>query len=266
MDLSDNFSTLFELLPIGAYRTDARSRQVRATPAMVRIFGFESEAEMLASQKSRAEGWYLDPSRRALFRELLERDGMVRNFVSEMRRDAAAETFWISETAHLVRDAEGNVLYHEGTVEDISERVRAQQAKEEAQTALAGKSRSLQITLDSMSQGILALDAQERVVMWHRRFLQLLGFSETLLASRPTFQQLLVLQIARGDFGPDFDRVEHAARRYVSQNVNPARGPETYMRKSADGRTIEVRTQPLPDGGVVRTLTDMTAWAASQEA
>ena len=35
----DDFSTLFELLPVGAYRTNAQGQQVRANRAMVRLFG-----------------------------------------------------------------------------------------------------------------------------------------------------------------------------------------------------------------------------------
>ena len=84
MPLNDNFSTLFELLPIGAYRTDAQSRQQRANRAMVRIFGFDTEEEMLATTKSHTEGWYAQPGRRAEFRALLEARGWVRDFVSEM--------------------------------------------------------------------------------------------------------------------------------------------------------------------------------------
>src|SRR6185369_8033195 len=160
MTWSDNFSTLFELLPVGAYRTDATSRQVRANRAMVRIFGFESEEEMLATTKAREEGWYAKPGRRAEFRALLEANGSVRDFVSEMRRHGTGETFWISENAHLVRDENGKVMYHEGTVDDITERVLAQEA--------------LQLTLDNAGRGITRMDAQGTIVLYNRRFLELL--------------------------------------------------------------------------------------------
>jgi PAS domain-containing protein len=68
---ADDFSTLFELLPIGAYRTDAGSRQLRANKAMVRIYGFESEEQMLRADKAHGGGWYVKPGRRAEFRALL---------------------------------------------------------------------------------------------------------------------------------------------------------------------------------------------------
>ena len=44
MPQNDNFSSLFEFLPIGAYRSTPDGRQLRANPALVRLNGFSSEA------------------------------------------------------------------------------------------------------------------------------------------------------------------------------------------------------------------------------
>src|SRR6185295_14822713 len=112
-----------------------------------------------------------------------------RDFVSEMRRHGTGETFWISENAHLVRDETGKVLYHEGTVDDITERVLAQQA--------------LQLTLDNAGRGITQMDADGTIVLYNRRFLELLDLPESLLASRPKLSDLLRFQQARGDFECD---------------------------------------------------------------
>ena len=45
----NDFATLFDWLPLGAYRSSLQGRQLRANPALVRLNGFASEAEMLAS-------------------------------------------------------------------------------------------------------------------------------------------------------------------------------------------------------------------------
>ena len=42
-----DFSTLFELLPIGAYRSSPDGLQIRANPALVRLNGYSNEEEML---------------------------------------------------------------------------------------------------------------------------------------------------------------------------------------------------------------------------
>ena len=128
MNTSDNFSTLFEFLPIGAYRSSPSGVQVRANPALVQLNGCASEAELVAMVKDIGRDWYVDPERRAEFSALLERDGCVVAFESEVRRYKTRERIWVREHAHLVRDAAGRTLYFEGTVEDISAEVAARQA------------------------------------------------------------------------------------------------------------------------------------------
>lgn len=126
--MDEDFSSLFNFLPIGAYRSSPDGRQIRANPALVRLNGYASEAEQLANVKSIAREWYVDPGRRAQFAKLLERDGFVMGFVSEIYRHKTRERIWISENAHIVRDAQGNTLYYEGTVEDITDRMSTEEA------------------------------------------------------------------------------------------------------------------------------------------
>ena len=124
----DDFFSLFEFLPIGAYRSSPDGRQLRANPALVRLNGFESEAQQLATVHHIATEWYVDPARRAHFRALLESDGKVIGFESEVWRYKTRQRIWVSENAHAVRDAQGQVLFYEGTVEEITERVAQRQA------------------------------------------------------------------------------------------------------------------------------------------
>ena len=124
----DDFSSLFEFLPIGAYRSSPAGRQLRANPALVRLNGFDSEAEQLAAVHDIATEWYVEPTRREQFKALLARDGKVIAFESEIWRHKTRERIWISENAHAVHDAQGRQLYYEGTVEEISERVASRQA------------------------------------------------------------------------------------------------------------------------------------------
>jgi diguanylate cyclase (GGDEF)-like protein/PAS domain S-box-containing protein len=122
----DNFSTLFDLLPIGAYRSSPEGRRLRVNPAMVRMNGYAFEADFLAAVNSNATEWYVDPARRAEFKQRLLSDGRVVNFVSEVFRHKSRERIWIREHAHLVRNEHGVPVYYEGTVEDITEPHQAQ--------------------------------------------------------------------------------------------------------------------------------------------
>ena len=120
-------STLFDLLPIGAYRSTTDGRQLRANAALVRLNGYASEAELLAAVKDIDREWYVEPGRRQRFLDLMQRNGRVVNFVSQIYRHKTRERIWIRENAHVVRDANGDVLCFEGTVEDITESQQALQ-------------------------------------------------------------------------------------------------------------------------------------------
>jgi len=126
-ELHGDYSTLFSFLPIGAYRCNPDGEMVRVNPALVRLNGYDTEAELLGSMNDVALEWYVDPRRRTEFRRLLDRDGFVRSFVSEIRRHRTRERIWVSEHAHCVHAADGTLLYYEGTVEDITAQVQAQE-------------------------------------------------------------------------------------------------------------------------------------------
>ena len=126
-----NQRDLVENLHEGVYRSSLDGRQLSANRALVRLNGYESEAEMLASVGDIAKEWYVVPSRRTEFRRLLSRDGVVRDFVSEVHRHKTRERIWVSESARLVRDRKtGKPLFYEGSVREITETVTRLQAEE----------------------------------------------------------------------------------------------------------------------------------------
>jgi diguanylate cyclase (GGDEF)-like protein/PAS domain S-box-containing protein len=117
---------LFENACYGIYRTSLDGRQLRANPALVRLNGYDDEAEMLAAVNDIASEWYVDPNRRDQFKRLMARDGRVVDFVSEIYRHKTRERIWISEIAWTVRDATGAPLFYEGTVVDATDRIQGE--------------------------------------------------------------------------------------------------------------------------------------------
>jgi PAS domain S-box-containing protein len=131
-----DFSTLFNFLPIGAYRSSPAGHMLRANQALVALNGYDAERDLIEGVKDIGIEWYVEAARRAEFKQQLERDGFVRGFVSEIFRHKTRERVWISENAHAVRDAAGALLFYEGTVEDITERIRSQKALHESEEKL----------------------------------------------------------------------------------------------------------------------------------
>jgi len=104
---------------------------------------------MLRDLSENGNEWYVDPDRRTEFFRLLDGDGRVEQFVSEVRRMTTGERFWISENAWAVRDADGRIIFYEGTVQDVTDRVNGDRqlarARLEAESASQAKSTFLAV-------------------------------------------------------------------------------------------------------------------------
>lgn len=142
-----DYQRMFERATEGIYRSSLDGKQLRSNPALYRLNGFESEEEHLRAAQDIAKEWYVDPNRRAEFKRLMDENGSVKNFESEIYRYKTRERIWISENAHLVRDDDGTPLFYEGTVQEITARKLAEQelhkAKNAAEAANRAKSRFL---------------------------------------------------------------------------------------------------------------------------
>ena len=148
---------------------------------------------------------------------------------------------------------------------------RAVEAELERTSALlAEKTRALEGTLASVSQGISNVDAEGRIRVYNRRYLELLDLPEALLARQPPVEDVVRYQTDRGDFGAEFQLIEPMARNYVASEYSEYGGkltmPDAYVRRTRAGRYIEVRTRRLETGGRVRTFTDVTDYLSTLEA
>lgn len=123
-----DFRGIFENATEGIYRSTREGRLLRANPALVELNGYHSEAALLAAMTDIAADWYVEPDRRDAFLDLIEKHGRVTNFVSEIYRHKKQHRIWISENARAVRTTEGTLLYIEGTVVDITERMQVEAA------------------------------------------------------------------------------------------------------------------------------------------
>jgi PAS domain S-box-containing protein len=129
----------------GIFQTTPDGHYLSANPALARIYGYDSAAELIDSIGDIEHQLYADPIRRDDFVRLMEADGVVTGFESEIyRKDGSV--IWISENARAVRNSHGEIEYYEGTVVDISSRKQSEtlhREKEAAQAANRAKSQFL---------------------------------------------------------------------------------------------------------------------------
>jgi PAS domain S-box-containing protein len=118
------YHQLFDRLPIGLYRTSPDGRFLDANPTLVQMLGCPDRATLLSLS---AATFYARPEDRDRWRGDVERQGVVHHFETPLRR-LDGTVLWVDDTVSAVRDAQGRLLCYEGSLEDITERKRAEEA------------------------------------------------------------------------------------------------------------------------------------------
>jgi Amt family ammonium transporter len=138
----EKYRGIFENAVEGIFQTTLDGQYLDANPSLARIYGYESVDELRGCVNNIARQLYVDPRRRSDFVGLMNERGALHGFESEVyRRDGSR--IWISENVHVIRSTQGEPLYYEGTVEDITERKQSEtlrDAKEAAEAASQAKS------------------------------------------------------------------------------------------------------------------------------
>lgn len=114
---------IFESAIEGFFESTPEGRFLTVNPAMARIAGYSSPAEMIREVHDIAKQLYVDPEVRQVVRKELVEKGYLERFECHMLRKDGSK-IWISLNVRALRDASGNVVTHDGTAEDITERKR----------------------------------------------------------------------------------------------------------------------------------------------
>jgi urea ABC transporter urea binding protein len=117
----ERYRSIFENIGEGLFQVTPEGRFLSANPALAQIYGYDSPEELIEKITDINQQLYVEKSRRAIFLSRLQTYNTVTNFVSQVYRKDG-NLIWISENAHVVRDAEGKELYYEGSVVDITVR------------------------------------------------------------------------------------------------------------------------------------------------
>ncbi|HAX78911.1 MAG TPA: PAS domain-containing sensor histidine kinase [Cyanobacteria bacterium UBA11372] len=133
------YRNIFENAMDGIFQTTPDGSFKSANPAMAQILGYKSPTELINNCTQIAKQLYINPQRRAEFIAAMEEYDAVSAFESQVYR-LCGSVIWIRENARAVRDDSGNLLYYEGTVEDITEKkqreAQLKQKTTELETAL----------------------------------------------------------------------------------------------------------------------------------
>jgi diguanylate cyclase (GGDEF)-like protein/PAS domain S-box-containing protein len=147
------FRGLFETIAEGVYQSRRDGRFLSVNPAFVEIFGYAKVEEIYALPG--AESLYWNPTERIEFARRVEAEGEIRNF-EFVARHRSGKQLVLLENARAIRDSAGRMLGYEGTINDITERKRAEHAVfEEKERA--------EVTLQSIGDAVISTDAEGRI-------------------------------------------------------------------------------------------------------
>ena len=119
------FRSIFANAAEGIFQSTADGKFIVANPACARILGFPSAEELIIQNPDEPRGPFVDPSRLKDFQGLLEDRGAVQGYEAQVYRKDGNK-IWVSINARAIRNPRGGVLFHEGTIQDITERKRAE--------------------------------------------------------------------------------------------------------------------------------------------
>jgi PAS domain S-box-containing protein len=230
----ERFKGLFENVLIGLYRTTPDGRILMANPALVRLLGLSSFEELAG--RNLEESGFEPGYPRSRFKEMIERQGYVVGLESAWTRKDSSALF-VRENARAICDDQGKILYYEGTIEDITERKRAEEALQRRASQLA-----LLNEIGSQVAALLDLDAllQRAAHVVQERF----GFHHVGLFILADGQDRLVMRARAGEYASLFPP-DHSLALGQGMVGWVALHGETLLANDVDAETRYVN--PYPD-------------------
>lgn len=235
------------------YRTGPNHELTFANRAYLHMSGYTSLEEMRHVPR---EKLYANSADRARLLELLYRNGLFRNEEIEyLRRDG--KHWWGLTNSIAVRDeSTGQVLYHVGSVADITERKHAEDEIRKLNTSLEQRiaTRTAELTASEARLRTIVDHAPEAIVVFDgdtARFLSSNVHAQELYGC--TAEELTRLGPAdvSPEFQPDGRRSSEAARDWIDQAIAGKTPIFEWLHQHRSGRLVptEVRLVRLPGDG-----------------
>lgn len=241
-----NYHSIFDNVVEGLARATPEGRFLTVNPALARMLGYSSPAELVASVTNLGTQLYVDPACRGKLLRILQEHGFLQAYEAEARRKDGTR-IWVSISSSVVRDPNGAILYFESVIEDVTERKRAE-------AALRASEERFRRLVDQAADAIFLFDRKGRLVDVNQRACQSLGYRR---------EELLALDISEVQSGLTREKLDELRNRLVH-------GPPVTLEDHHRGRDgalfpVEVRIGLIESEGrglmlaLARDITDRIA-------
>ena len=166
----EKYRDIFDKTVEGIYRTTPAGRFLILNPAFARICGYASPEEMTEKVTDIANQLYANPEDRSRFQNLIAAEGEVKGFDVQFKHPTKG-LVWISINSKALRDEQGNIQYYDGTIEDVTERKRSEEALRESEK------RYRELT-DFLPISIFEADATGGLISFNRTALEVFRYNQ----------------------------------------------------------------------------------------
>lgn len=166
-ETEENYRSIFENAVEGIFQSTADRRLLTVNPSMAHLLGYESPADAVNSLTDIGKQLFVDQALPAEVTRTLAERGILLGFEFEAYRKDG-EKIWLSLNMRVVRDGQGAEGCREGTIEDITQRKRAEEALRQSESQLAEAQRLAHI-------GSWNWDLQNNVVTWSDEHYRIFG-------------------------------------------------------------------------------------------
>jgi PAS domain S-box-containing protein len=160
----ERYRTLFDGVPVGLYRTTPAGQIVDANLAAVQILHYPSREALLETS---AVDLYANSEDRAKWVALMEQEGVVHDFEVQFRQ-YDGQVVWIHNTSRAFKDDQGRVLRYEGSLENITERKRAEEElrkhRDHLEEMVKERTAELMVAVEQLEQEITERRRAEEVM------------------------------------------------------------------------------------------------------
>ncbi len=133
LQAQEKYRAIVEDAVVGIFQAAPDGRIISANAALAAMHGYDSPAQLMSEVSSAGRQLFVNPAQLKNMALVLEKNGVARNVEVEVyRRDGSKK--WFLSNVRAVRGPDGRVVRHEGTVQDITERRRAQEAMVESES------------------------------------------------------------------------------------------------------------------------------------
>src|SRR5574341_483090 len=222
IEAEKNYRSIFENAPDGIFRASPDGvRFISVNPTMARMFGYESPKEMVEAVADVTVQLGLDPAQRDEALAVLREQGQIENFEGSVRREHSSEIS-ICANARAIQNAEGEFIYFDGIVQDVTVRKRAEEALRESEA----RYRDL---VENSHEIICTHDLNGSILSLNRAAFDVFGYHPDEFVNKRAIQEFLVPEVR--------DQFDRYMKRIVEQGSSS--GLMSVQTKTGERKVLE---------------------------